>query len=194
MGLEQAGWHQDSSPFGYYGSHSEQALVFHVKTTGLSTVSSLFFPLLFLHCYLIQYPWVNNNVQSWNFNSRTSSALKCNLFFISNLELMCFAESVPVLRLFTPGMKFWNIQRGALILPAIKLLDHNILLLMMFKILFFSLFLSLFSSFFPSFFPYFLLSYFWKTKDWFPFKYTALDIYAFWSETIDQLIFNWAKI
>ena len=59
---------------------------------------------------------------------------------------------------------------------------------------FFSLFLSLFSSFFPSFFPYFLLSYFWKTKDFFPIKYIALDIYTFWSETIDQLIFNWAKI
>ena len=136
-----------------------------------------FFFFLFLHCYLMQYPWVNNNMQSWNFNSRTNSALKCNLFFISNLELMCFAESVPVLRLFTPGMKFWNIQRGALIPPAIKLLDHNILLLIMFKILL--LFLSLFSSFFPSFFPYFLLSYFWKTKDFFLNKYIALDIYTF---------------
>ena len=101
---------------------------------------------------------------------------------------MCFAESVPVLRLFTPGMKFWNIQRGALILPAIKLLDHNILLIMMFKILLF------FSPLFLSLFPYFLLSYFWKTKDFFPIKYIALDIYTFWSETIDQLIFNWAKI
>ena len=147
-----------------------------------------FFFFLFLHCYLMQYPWVNNNMRSWNFNSRTNSALKCNLFFISNLELMCFAESVPVLRLFTPGMKFWNIQRGALIPPAIKLLDHNILLLIMFKILL--LFLSLFSSFFP----YFLLSYFWKTKDFFLNKYIAWDIYTFWSETIDQLILNWAQI
>lgn len=107
----------------------------------------------------MQYPWVNNNVQSWNFNSRTCSALKYNLFFISNLELMCFAESVPVLRLFTPGMKFWNIQRGALILPAIKLLDHNILLIMMFKILLF-FFLFFFPSFLLSFLPSFLIFFF----------------------------------
>ena len=106
----------------------------------------------------MQYPWVNNNVQSWNFNSRTCSALKYNLLFISNLELMCFAESVPVLRLFTPGMKFWNIQRGALILPAIKLLDHNILLIMMFKILLF-FFLFFFPSFLLSFLPSFLFSW-----------------------------------
>ena len=42
MGLDQAGRHLDSSPFGYYGSHLEHALVLEVKTTGLSTAPFLF--------------------------------------------------------------------------------------------------------------------------------------------------------
>lgn len=42
MGLDQAGGHPDSSPFGFYGSHSEHALVLDVKTTGLSTAPFFF--------------------------------------------------------------------------------------------------------------------------------------------------------
>lgn len=50
MGLDQAGGHPDSSPFGDYGSHLEHALVLDVKTTGLSTAP------FFLYCYQAQYP------------------------------------------------------------------------------------------------------------------------------------------